>query len=332
MTRNLYVGANFGAITGLDPTDPLYLGKLVEAVTTVYYTMLVQNDFHVRVAGIVNEIVANRPDLVGLQEVSTLRLQSPGDRIIGGTTPANDVVIDYLQVLMEALADRGAHYAVVCVATNLDAELPMLDLATGGIDDVRVTDHDVILARKDLPPGYLRLSNPAQGNFQASLVIPSIGLEIKRGWCSVDAFVRGRTFRFINMHLEEEIFPDIQWLQAQEVLAGPANVCLPVILVGDGNTDGNRQNGTWTYDGLLGAGFKDSWNMVHPRNPGLTWGHDPFLADPSVPFVWRIDLILYRNRNCLPLEASVLDTHLRRRQPPFWPSDHAGVVARFLLK
>ena len=83
----------------------------------------------------------------------------------------------------------------------------MLDLATGGIDDVRVTDHDVILARKDLPPGYLRLSNPAQGNFQASLVIPSIGLEIKRGWCSVDAFVRGRTFRFINMHLEEESFP-----------------------------------------------------------------------------------------------------------------------------
>ena len=107
MTRNLYVGANFGAITGLDPTDPLYLGKLVEAVTTVYYTMLVQNDFHVRVAGIVNEIVANRPDLVGLQEVSTLRLQSPGDLIVGGTTPANVVVIDYLQVLMEALADRA---------------------------------------------------------------------------------------------------------------------------------------------------------------------------------------------------------------------------------
>ena len=78
----------------LDPSPawirrtPSYLENLVKAVTTVYYTMLVQNDFHVRVAGIVNEIVANRPDLVGLQEVSTLRLQSPGDLIVGGTTPA----------------------------------------------------------------------------------------------------------------------------------------------------------------------------------------------------------------------------------------------------
>ena len=148
-------GCEFWSHHRLGSDGPLVLENLLKAVTTVYYTILVQNDFHVRVAGIVNEIVANRPDLVGLQEVSTLRLQSPGDLIVGGTTPANDVVIDYLQVLMEALADkRGAHYAVVCVATNLDAELPMLDLATGGIDDVRVTDHDVILARKVLPPGY----------------------------------------------------------------------------------------------------------------------------------------------------------------------------------
>ena len=332
MTRNVYVGANFGSITSLDPTDPMYLTKLVEAVTTIYYTMLVQNDFRVRVAGIADEIVANRPDLVGLQEISTVRQQSPGDLIVGGTTPATVVVIDYLQVLLKALADRGAHYTVVSVATNLDAELPMLNVETEWIDDVRLTDHDVILARTDLPPGYLRLRNPAQGNFEANVVIPLIGLEIKHGWCSVDASVRGRTFRFINTHLETDIFPELQWLQAQEILGGPANVSLPVILVGDCNTDGNRQNGTVTYDGLLDAGFKDSWNIVHPLNPGLTWGHDPFLANPSLTFVWRIDLILYRDLNCSPVEANVLDTPLLRSQPPFWSSDHAGVTAKFLLK
>jgi hypothetical protein len=28
----------------------------------------------------------------------------------------------------------------------------------------------------------------------------------------------------------------------------------------------------------------------------------------------------------------VVDTGLERTQPPFWPSDHAGVAARFRIK
>ena len=147
MTRNLYVGADLGAITSLDPLDPLYLQKLAAAVTAVYQTAVVQNDFRVRVTGLVDEIVAAGPDLVGLQEASVFRVQSPGDLVDGGTTPASVVVIDYLQVLIEALAARGAHYAVVSASTNSDVELPMLNPVTGGIDDARLTDQDAILAR-----------------------------------------------------------------------------------------------------------------------------------------------------------------------------------------
>jgi endonuclease/exonuclease/phosphatase family metal-dependent hydrolase len=328
MTRNLYVGANFGSIVAASD----FVG-LVTAVTEVYYTVVAQNNFQLRVAGIADEIVAMRPDLVGLQEVSTVRLQSPGDLLAGGS-PASFVVIDYLQVLLKALADRGAHYAAVSIVTNADVELPIWNSTFDGLDDARLTDHDVILARTDLPPGYLRLSHPEHGNFQSSLVIPVLGgeLEFKRGWCSVDAFVRGRTFRFITTHLEEETSPTIQLAQAKEILAGPASGDMPVILVGDTNTDGNRQNGTLTYDYLLHAGFKDSWSALYPRSLGLTWGHDPLLADPSLAFVWRIDLILFDGGNFVPMEASVLDRPLHRSTPPFWSSDHAGVVARFLLK
>jgi len=332
MTRNLYVGGDFGTITDLDPTDPEYLANLVSAVTAVYYTIVVQNDFRVRAEGIADEIVARKPDLVGLQEVSVVSLHSPGVPGPGGTAPASVVVVDNLDVLLEALAARGAHYAAVSIVTNLDAELPFMNLGTGEINYAQLTDHDVILARTDLPPGYLRLRNPAQGNFQASLWFPAIGLELRRGWCSVDASVRGRTFRFINTHLEEETSPEIQWLQAQELLAGPAHVSTPVILVGDCNSDGNRQNGTVTYDGLLHAGFRDSWNATHRCSRGLTWGHDPFLADPTVPFVWRIDLILFRGKDFIPVKADAFDTRLPRTEPPFWPSDHAGVAARFLIK
>ncbi len=332
MTRNLYVGADFGLVTDLDPTDPMYLSKLVEAVTTVSYTILVQNDFRIRAAGIADEIVAEKPDLVGLQEASIIRLQSPGDLAGGGTTPATVVVIDYLQVLLQALADRGAHYAAVAITTNADVELPVLNMTTGGLDDIRLTDHDVILARTDLPRPFLRVSNPQHGNFETSLAIPSIGLEFIRGWCSVDASIGGRTVRFINMHLEEETSPEIQWMQAQELLAGPAHVALPVILVGDGNTDGNLRNGTVTYTGLLRSGFRDAWTATHRRALGLTWGHDPMLADPTVSFVWRIDLILSRGMCTMPVKSDRFDTPLHRSEPPFWASDHAGVSATFLLR
>ena len=332
MTRNLYVGADFGIITDLDPTDPDYLINLVSAVTTVYYTIVVQNDFRIRAEAIADEIVAKKPDLVGLQEVSAVTLHSPGVPGPGGAAPASVVVIDYLDVLLEALAARGVHYAAVSAVTNLDAELPFMNLGTGQINYAQLTDHDVILARTDLPPGYLRVKNPAQGNFEANLVFPAIGLEVLRGWCSVDASVRGRTFRFINTHLEEETSPEIQWLQAQELLAGPAHVSMPVILVGDCNTDGNRQNGTVTYDGLFRAGFRDSWNATHRCATGLTWGHDSFLSDPSVRFVWRIDLILYKGKDFVPVKVDISDARLHRSEPPFWASDHAGVAARFLVK
>lgn len=332
MTRNLYVGADFGTITDLDPTDPAYLENLVSAVTAVYYTIVVQNDFHLRAEGIAAEIVAKKPDLVGLQEVSVVRLHPPGAPGFAAAAPSGVVIVDYLVVLLEALAARGAHYAAVSVVTNLDAELPFMNLETGDINYAQLTDHDVILARTDLPPGYLRLKNTAQGNFEANLAFPAIGLEVLRGWCSVDATVRGRTIRFINTHLEEETSPAIQWLQARELVAGPARVAMPVILVGDCNTDGNRQNGTVTYDGLLRAGFRDAWNATHRCAPGLTWGHDPFLADPTVPFVWRIDLILFKGKDLVAVKTDLFDTQLARSLPPFWPSDHAGVASRFLVK
>ena len=65
----------------------------------------------------------------------TARTESPGDLILGGTNLATQAVFDYLQILLDALAARGAHYAVASLANELDVELPMLNLQTGIIDD-----------------------------------------------------------------------------------------------------------------------------------------------------------------------------------------------------
>jgi endonuclease/exonuclease/phosphatase family metal-dependent hydrolase len=218
------------------------------------------------------------------------------------------------------------------MSTEFDVTLPMVDLQSGGLLFARLVDHEVILAR-DLPPGQLTVSNPQTGHYATLIQIPSIGFSQTRGWCSVDVFTRGETFRYICTHLEEEIAPRIQMAQAQELLDGPANIEMPVVIVGDFNADPLHRTGTTTYDQFVQAGFQDAWSAVYPSQAagGLTWGHDAALADPSLKHIWRLDLVLYRAPALRPTGVSVLDLRLNSTQAPLWPSDHAAVAAQFRM-
>ena len=298
-------------------------------MTGIYYEILASQP-SIRLQGVADEIATRMPDIVAVEEASLIRTESPGDLIIGGTNPARQVVFDYLQILVDTLATRGARYAVVSSANEIDVELPMFNLQTGRVDDVRLTDRDAILVRTDLPPGQLRVSNAQHGNFRNVIQISSIGLSVLRGWCSVDVFVRGERFRYICTHLEEETVPQIQLLQALELLNGPARINLPVILAGDFNADTLHRNGTQTYDALIAAGFTDGWAALHPADlaGGLTWGHDELLADPDTVPVWRIDLVLFRGTRFGATQAEAIDIALDRTQPPLWASDHASVAAQ----
>jgi endonuclease/exonuclease/phosphatase family metal-dependent hydrolase len=154
---------------------------------------------------------------------------------------------------------------------------------------------------------------------------------VERGWVSVDAKVRGKTFRFINTHLEPiDIAPQaqaaIQLAQATELLQGPANTSLPVVLVGDFNSPADG-SGTDTYEVLVGAGFEDTWSQTHPGDPGYTWGHDADLQNEDVNLTQRLDLVLFRG-DLRALSADIVGEDPADRTPSgLWPSDHAGVVA-----
>lgn len=328
MTVNLYVGADFSPLTTLNPSDPDFFVKFLTGVATIYGHIGASN-FPVRASAIAQQVALRGPDVIALQEVTLIRRQSPGDAIVGGQTPAMDVVSDYLQILMAALEHQGAHYAVASMSQDLDVEVP-LSTGPGTFDDLRLTDRDVILVRSDLPPGYLRATNPQHDNYAAALPLP-IGITVLRGWCSIDLQVRGREIRVINTHLEEalpEPLPDIQGFQAFELLAGPANTDLPVVLAGDFNSDAYGNYGPSVYPLLTSVGgFSDAWSVARPGEPGLTWGHDAFLADPSVLFSLRIDYVLYRGS---PFHASDAETigWMIRAFPPLWFSDHAAVIAK----
>jgi endonuclease/exonuclease/phosphatase family metal-dependent hydrolase len=338
MTVNLYIGGGTESVLAADPSD---LPALVTAVTGLYYE-IVGSQPALRLQAVADRIASRQPDIVGVEEATLLRIQSPGDIVGGGTAPATEVVFDYLQILVDALASRGAHYAVVSTSNEWDIEMPMLQLGpdgmpTGVINDVRQTDREAILVRTDLPPGHLRVSHPQSGHFTNAIQIPAIGFSVTRGWCSVDVCTRGENFRYICTHLEEETAPAVQVAQAQELLAGPAMTRLPVILVGDFNADPLHRDrpaaDPSAYPLIRAAGFRDSWAAVHPFNfaGGLTWGHDEFLADPTTLFDRRIDFVFVRGASLSPLKAQAIDMTLGRTERPLWASDHAALAVELLI-
>ena len=338
MTRNLYLGADLDqAILAIFSGDQ---EAITEAATAVWASVVATN-FPERAEVLAKEIAQSQPHLVGLQEVSLYRT-GPPDTFSDNPTPARRVRLDYLEILLQELNEQGLHYAPVAVTKNFDVENPGdIDLGVEqNIQDIRLTDRDVILARTDLPTSQLKLSNVQTANFHtnASLPIGDTGqfVTISRGWGSVDVTSGGHKYRFINTHLEQEgpfsdhPFNQVQVAQGNEILSGPANTSLPVILVGDYNSRADG-TGTPTYSNLTGAGLTDAWSVTHPGELGNTFGYEPLL-NTTVELTQRLDLVLFRGSLSDSLSAVnsdvVGDDPDEDRTPSgLWPSDHAGVVA-----
>ncbi len=322
---NAFIGGEIEKALTVDPSKP---AEVLKTVTEIYMEVLA-SDPPKHMTGLADEIVSARPDLVSLEEVYTIEKAPATDQ---GAPGDFAVVFDYLQLLTDTLAAKGVHYKVAVVSTESDVVLPMLDPQTGNLAFGRAIDHEAILVRTDLPPGYLKVANPQSGRFSTYLQVPGAGISVYRGWCSVDVFTRGERFRYICAHLEEETVPPIQMAQALELLGGPAKTPMPVLIAGDFNADPLHRTGTTTYDAFIAAGFSDAWLALNPNDPagGLTWGHDPFLADPATPFIWRLDLVFSRGGIFAPVESEVLDP-LLGSTPPLWPSDHAALTVCFRL-
>jgi hypothetical protein len=325
MTRNIYLGADVDPIFEAASTGGDVVGATTEAWNTIKAT-----NFPERAEALADEMDDSDPLLVGLQEVTLFRT-GPPDSFTSNPTPATHVEDDYLKILLRELYERDLHYVPVTITKNADGELPGFT-APGVLQDIRLTDRDVILVRINLPGSKPQLANPQSGNFADFVSAP---LPLLRGWGSIDVTLRGKTFRFINTHLEPESdkpeVKAIQVAQGNEILSGPANTNLPVILVGDFNSRAGG-GGTATYGNLINAGFTDAWSATHPGELGNTWGHDEDLLNTTVDLTQRLDLVLFRDGGSedglCALDADVVGEELDDRTPSgLWPSDHAGVVA-----
>lgn len=315
MSQNLYLGGDIFDVAQL--TEP---ADVPPAVAQLYATVEA-SDPAARMAAIAAEIVRVNPALVGLQEVTTYAVQSPGDAAGGGTTPATDVTYDFLQLLLDALEAAGGDYRVAARADNADVELPG---TTDGqtFFDVRYRDADVILAHADVTTG-----TPTQQPF-ASLVSTEVGgveQTFVRGFQHVPATVGALSFTFANTHLEVGAgqLEFVQRLQALELRTALEAVAGPTVLVGDINSDGSTGGTSYT---ILTADFQDA-----APDAGPTCCQDGDLRNEASALQTRIDVILSRGFARAASAEVVLDEP-GDRVGGLWPSDHAGVWAELVAR
>jgi endonuclease/exonuclease/phosphatase family metal-dependent hydrolase len=333
MTRNLYLGADLTPAI-LAPTLPAFVaanGQILREVTA--------NDFPVRAEGLADEILDAKPDLVGLQEVALWRTAPPSlTPVVTGIPTATTVRYDYLQELLAELNKGPDRYEVVVVQNEFDLEAPADENGVPGdgpnpaIADAeingRLTMRDVVLARRG---AGVQTKNPQSANFATNLVVPVAGVPVtvKRGWTATDARVRGSDwFRFVNTHLEA-FQPLVRAAQAGELVAptGPATSELPVVLLGDLNSDDDTVEGAdrLAYEALLAAGMVER----STDNP-LSCCLDSSLLEvgkggSEADFDHQVDHIMTRD----PADVTLHSSAVSGIQPVngFWNSDHAGLFS-----
>jgi hypothetical protein len=311
MTRNLYFGADLSPIVAAQNPN-----ELVAAVAGAWANV-VASDPQLRMMQVAQEILAERPHIVGLQEAVLWRTQTPGDSFF---SPATNVQFGgaFYQLLENAL---GGLYTVRAVAQNSDAELPGFNpLSSNFLTDYRLTDYDVILVRNDVQ--VLGADHIFPFAAQSVLTVAGVSAPSALTYSYLDVVVSGVPIRAFNTHLDP-IFGVTNNLQGLELIDALNASPYRTVLLGDLNT-APQLGTTQVQQNLLDAGLADAW-LDQGTGNGMTWRNDPLLNDPSIPFSERLDYIFHRGFQTLDVDV-IGDTPFSDTRP-MWPSDHAGVAA-----
>lgn len=372
VTYNLYVGADIFRVFSPTPCG------VPQAVNDIHGIIQTTN-FPERAEAIADQIMLQEPHVIGLQEVSLIRTQFPGNSLAPdgsgieflGDFPADPrftfkldattVAYDYLQLLLDALSARGLDYVAVDSASpvNADTEFPAIEFGPDCTPlsipmDLRLTDRDVILVKKNLP-----VNVAFGGNFQFNTpvelptLIPTPGglvpaiyvTEFTRGWGAINLTIKDQDYSVFNTHLEvgdRTLPPDqglnlVQFAQALEIgQVATSTLPPPRILVGDINSSpmSGLTDPRPAYFVLTdGYGLADVWDIQdkQPAKPGFTCCQSELVDNPVSKLDDRIDVVFADFGELVPekIKAEVLGDEPADKTPTgLWPSDHAGVAAK----
>ena len=304
-----------------------------------------------RMRAIARNILKKKPDLVGLQEVDKILTQTPPDNgpLLGGTN-ATTVRYDYLRLILNRLNKNRKRYRLVTAHKEFEFEIKgNLDGIGSGCDDseidVRLITGNAILARVG---AGVRTSRVRQQSYRHQLsfdLLGSIQYPVPRGWESVDARVRGsEKFRFVHTHLEafdndpqQNTMLDtttdpptqtvvgnavVRAIQANELVTGPAKARIPVVLIGDlnSNVPGVKPGDAKAFKRIRAAGFKRR-STQEPPSCCIEDEGTGTIAD----FDHVVDHIMAKpGRKIRLVSSSVVG---RTTVHGLFPSDHAGVFS-----
>ena len=290
MTQNLYLGAD---------ATPVLQDPSVATITAAYNSVIA-NNFPARAAAIATEAAnAGGPLLIGLQEAEII-------------SAPNQPTLDYAQILINALASHGLNYTEAGVHTGFQ-------LTTAGFS---LTDQEVVLARAGVPGFTITGSEEHTFANQNLFQTPLGSFSPQRGYVLVDASLDGVPIEFASTHLDETHSP-AQALQAGEILARLATDAEPQLVVGDFNANPGQAPGT--YAEMLSAGFTDVAAALGETGP--TCCQPPDLDNPTPQLSNRYDYVFERGFSSLDTALLVGNTTPFESMRPFWPSDHAGLIA-----
>jgi hypothetical protein len=350
MTQNQYVGANlFPLIPALQSGDPVVINSALVSVTST----ISANRTVDRVNALSSEILSRRPDLVGIQEAWVIGCL-PANAAPCTNPEFNGAWGDHLLQTASALA---GDYTLAAYLENFVFGSDFVD-SQGNKGFVYVQDRDAVFVRNGISyalpvPGtdfpcakpFLKGSGCT---FDVNTPLDLNGDDVPdayilHGFLVVDAAIAGKTYRFVNTHLENgyvDGFPGvIQSAQAMQILTAlagtPAGSTL--IIVGDMNSDpadavDPKSPIQYTpYMLFAGANMFDVWLHRPGDVLGLTCCQDEDLLNRESMLTRRIDLIFTREMPRTVKDARLIGTVAADRlRPPgrgLWPTDHASVAA-----
>jgi endonuclease/exonuclease/phosphatase family metal-dependent hydrolase len=371
MTRNLYLGADLSPVLNAPG-----IGQAIDAGGEVVNQVHATKFPSVRAASLAAEIKKRKPDIVGLQEASWWRtgpVNLDPNAVTNPTASTTDPLGgDFITELLSQLnkgkkkgkkgsaaatkkgkKKGGVRYVLAVVKTEFDAELPVDDDPSGGEPlfgadhNERLTMRDAILVRKGVG---IKFKNPTSGTFNTLLRVTLAGflnVDVTRGWTAIDVKARGRSFHFVNTHLEAFDSSgsnttnqgttlgrgDIRAAQASQLVGpgGAAKSTGPVILLGDMNSDDDtvQPNGDRNaYTALTAGGFTER----STANPLSCCLNDPFLVggpNSINDFDHQVDHVL-ANKGKIKFVKGFVDG--RAPVNGLYPSDHAALTSVLKIK
>lgn len=269
MARNLYLGADVGVALDLLPDMP--------AAAQFMWDQVAATDFDARVGLLAAEAAAAKPDVIGLQEATTWQCRAH-------PWSSATTVFDFTEQFLAATAEAGVPYVVAEKdgerALNPGYSIPAIPFLTTVNDpatfqplfgsdsaDCGFLIGDALLVRGDLAGSVLQVGT---SEYEKRYAVVPVAFTIDRGYAWADVAVAGTTVRAVTTHLESlwdagDVPPAA--IQAGQLVDDLADTTLPLVVIGDFNSDPRDPRPAESEENLSGQPDASETCPVQPTDP-----------------------------------------------------------------